>query len=41
MDTADSRGYKRIATEEAWITPELMARYQDLLARGDHGDPGF
>ena len=41
MDSADRRGYKRIAAEEGWITTELMQRYQDLLARGDHGDPGF
>ena len=41
MDTADHRGYKRIAAEEGWITTELMQRYQDLLDRGDHGDPGF
>jgi 5-carboxyvanillate decarboxylase len=41
MDTTQSRGYKRIATEEAWITKELMERYQVLLERGDHGDPGF
>lgn len=41
MDTADSRGYKRIAAEEGWITSELMQRYIELLDRGDHGDPGF
>ena len=41
MDTAHSRGYKRIATEEAWCTKELLDRYQLLLDRGDHGDPGF
>jgi 2,3-dihydroxybenzoate decarboxylase len=41
MDNAQSRGYKRIATEEGWITQELMQRYQDLLDKGDHGDPGF
>jgi 5-carboxyvanillate decarboxylase len=34
-------GYRRIATEEAWITPELVQRYLALLERGDHGDPGF
>ena len=38
-DTAP--GYRRIATEEAWITPELVQRYLALLERGDHGDPGF
>ncbi len=41
MDTAQSRGYRRIATEEAWCTPELMARIQRLLDEGTHGDPGF
>ena len=41
MDTAQERGYRRIATEEGWITQELMKRYQQLLERGDHGDPGF
>ena len=41
MDTAQSRGYRRIATEEAWVTQELMARYQRLLDEGNHGDPGF
>ena len=41
MDTAQSRGYRRIATEEAWCTPELMTRFQRLLDGGTHGDPGF
>ncbi len=41
MDTAAARGYRRIATEEAWITKELADRYLQLLERGDHGDPGF
>jgi 2,3-dihydroxybenzoate decarboxylase len=41
MDTAQSRGYLRIATEEAWVTKELMTRYQQLLDAGNHGDPGF
>ena len=41
MDSAETRGYRRIATEEAWCTPELMARYQALLDAGTHGDPGF
>ena len=40
-DTAETRGYRRIATEEAWCTPELMQRYQALLDAGTHGDPGF
>lgn len=41
MNAADATGYRRIATEEAWITPELAQRYLALLERGDHGDPGF
>lgn len=41
MDTAANRGYRRIATEEAWITKELAERYLALLEKGDHGDPGF
>lgn len=41
MDTPESRGYRRIATEEAWCTRELMARYHDLLKAGTHNDPGF
>lgn len=39
--TAETRGYRRIAAEEAWCTPELMRRYQELLDAGTHGDPGF
>lgn len=41
MDSAETRGYKRIATEEAWCTPDLMKRFQRLLDEGQHGDPGF
>ncbi|WP_408596512.1 amidohydrolase family protein [Limnohabitans sp.] len=41
MSTTHHRDYKRIATEEGWITKELMDRYLALLERGDHGDPGF
>lgn len=41
MDTPESRGYRRIATEEAWCTRELMARYHELLQAGTHNDPGF
>jgi 2,3-dihydroxybenzoate decarboxylase len=33
--------YIRIATEEAFATPELFARYRELLADGSHNDPGF
>src|SRR6185295_14075523 len=31
----------RIAAEEAWAPPELLKRYQALLADGSHRDPGF
>lgn len=41
MSNNAATGYRRIATEEAWITPELVQRYLALLERGDHGDPGF
>lgn len=41
QDTAAQRGYKRIATEEAWAPPELIQRYLALLASGTHNDPGF
>ncbi|MEI7783528.1 MAG: amidohydrolase family protein [Betaproteobacteria bacterium] len=41
MEKAGPKSYKRIAAEEGWITKELMDRYQTLLERGDHGDPGF
>lgn len=40
-DTAQSRGYRRIATEEAWAPPELAQRYLKLLEAGTHNDPGF
>src|SRR5436853_580856 len=33
--------YVRIATEEAFATPELFAHYRKLLADGSHNDPGF
>src|SRR5438105_13974806 len=33
--------YLRIATEEAFATPELFAHYRKLLADGSHNDPGF
>jgi 5-carboxyvanillate decarboxylase len=32
--------YKRIATEEAWITPEIMKEYRNLTAKKS-GDAGF
>lgn len=34
-------GYRRIATEEAFITPELHRMYCDLVASGGVDDPGF
>jgi 5-carboxyvanillate decarboxylase len=36
-----STPYLRIAAEEAWAPPELIARYRALLADGSHHDPGF
>ncbi|MEJ2110237.1 MAG: hypothetical protein P8Z37_10055, partial [Acidobacteriota bacterium] len=32
--------YKRIATEEAWITPEIMKEYRKLIEKKS-GDAGF
>jgi 5-carboxyvanillate decarboxylase len=42
--TASGRGggpYRRIATEEAWISPELLALYQKMLKDSSSNDPGF
>ncbi|MDB5912012.1 MAG: amidohydrolase [Ramlibacter sp.] len=41
QNDAVQRGYQRIATEEAWATPELIQRYRDLLAGTEFDDPGF
>lgn len=42
QDTAENRGYKRIATEEAWLTPEIMKMYERLLdTQPASEDPGF
>ena len=42
MATPDGgRPYKRIATEEAWISPELLALYQKMLREHSADDPGF
>ncbi len=41
MDTAATRGYPRIATEEAWAPAEILERYVALLESGSHNDPGF
>ena len=42
-ETNDSiaRTYRRIATEEAWISPELLALYQKKLRERSSNDPGF
>jgi 2,3-dihydroxybenzoate decarboxylase len=40
-DGAAGRPYRRIATEEAWISPELLALYQKMLRDGSSNDPGF
>lgn len=38
---AAARPWRRIATEEAWATPELIQRYQKILATKSLDDPGF
>src|SRR3954447_11396649 len=38
---APAAGYRRIATEEAFIPPELHKMYRDLIASGGVDDPGF
>jgi 2,3-dihydroxybenzoate decarboxylase len=38
---APAAGYRRIATEEAFIPPELHKIYRDLVASGGVDDPGF
>lgn len=40
-NSGGSRPYRRIATEEAWISPELLALYQKMLKEGSANDPGF
>jgi 5-carboxyvanillate decarboxylase len=35
------RPYRRIATEEAWISAELLALYQKMLKDRSSDDPGF
>ena len=37
----NARPYKRIATEEAFATPELFDLYRKLLAAGTVDDPGY
>jgi 2,3-dihydroxybenzoate decarboxylase len=34
-------GYQRIATEEAFAPPELIAMWRDMIERGTCDDPGF
>lgn len=34
-------GYLRIATEEAWITPEILKLYRKMIAERSSDDPGF
>lgn len=36
-----AKGYRRIATEEAFIPPEMHRMYRDLIAEGSVDDPGF
>jgi 2,3-dihydroxybenzoate decarboxylase len=40
LKTGGAQGYLRIATEEAFITPEILAAYKRLVAEG-FDDPGF
>lgn len=41
MNVPFNENYRRIATEEAYLPPEVMQLYLEMLARGDSGDPGF
>jgi 5-carboxyvanillate decarboxylase len=34
-------GYLRIATEEAFVIPELLSRWRDMAEQGTNSDPGF
>jgi 5-carboxyvanillate decarboxylase len=40
-ENSDEVSYLRIAAEEAFAPPELLHRYQELLAGGGDLDPGF
>jgi 5-carboxyvanillate decarboxylase len=40
LKTGGAQGYLRIATEEAFITPEVLSAYKRLIA-GGFDDPGF
>ena len=39
--TAAERGYRRIATEEGWATPEMIQMYVKILETKSLNDPGF
>jgi 2,3-dihydroxybenzoate decarboxylase len=39
--TAAERGYRRIATEEGWATPEMIQMYVKILETKSLDDPGF
>jgi 2,3-dihydroxybenzoate decarboxylase len=41
LATGGGRGYLRIATEEAFAPPELIAMWRTMLERGTCDDPGF
>jgi 5-carboxyvanillate decarboxylase len=41
LKTGGGRGYKRIATEEAFCPPELMTRFLRILEDRSIDDPGF
>ena len=41
MTISNNVPYLRIATEEAWATPELTGMYDQLLKSGKLQDPGF
>ena len=38
---AETHGYLRIATEEAFAPPELITMWRDMVERGTCDDPGF
>ena len=38
---AENPGYLRIATEEAFATPEILAAWREMLDSGSADDPGF
>jgi len=38
---AENPGYLRIATEEAFATPEILAAWREMLDAGSVDDPGF